>query len=310
MQTTSTIFMIRPVKFQFNEQTAESNAFQNKGAENQNVHENALKEFDNLVHLLQQNHVEVIIIEDTPSPYTPDSIFPNNWISTHGEGNIFLYPMQAENRRYERRNEIIELLQEKYAVHGIIDLSYFETAGKFLEGTGSMVLDRENKIAYACLSPRTDCEVLNKFSEVTTYKIIPFNAVDNSGKDIYHTNVLMCVGEKFGVVCLETIQNKTERETIISSLKSTGKEIVEISSEQMNHFAGNMLQLKNKQNENLLVMSDQAFQSLSNSQIEILSKYSKILHSSLNTIESNGGGSARCMIAEIYLSKKQETLYN
>src|SRR6201996_3557651 len=231
-QSTSTLLMIRPVNFGFNEQTAGSNAFQNRNAEQQQVQAKALKEFDNLVNVLEDNGVEVIVIDDTLEPHTPDSIFPNNWVSLHSDGTIFLYPMMAENRRLERREDIISQLEDEFKVKHIIDLSHFEHENKFLEGTGSMVLDRENKIAYACLSPRTDKEVLDLFCAQSGYKPVLFHAVDENGMDIYHTNVLMCIGSKFAVICLDSIADEKEKVDVINSLKATNKEIVAISFAQ------------------------------------------------------------------------------
>jgi hypothetical protein len=293
--------MIRPVNFGFNEQTAGSNAFQNRDAEQQQVQDKALAEFDSLVSTLRANGVEVIVIDDTPEPHTPDSIFPNNWVSFHQDGNVFLYPMMAENRRLERREDIIMQLEDEFKIKHIIDLSRFEHEHKFLEGTGSMVLDRENKIAYACLSPRTDKEVLDLFCEQSGYKPVLFHATDENGMAIYHTNVLMCIGSKFAVICLDSIADEKEKDEFIASLKSTHKEIVAISFAQMNQFAGNMLELKSKKGESLLVMSQNAYQSLKQDQKTVLEKYCKIVYADINTIESNGGGSARCMIAEVHL---------
>lgn len=299
-QSTSHILMIRPVKFGFNEQTAGSNAFQAK-QQSDNIEDNALIEFNNFANLLRQNDVDVIVIEDTPEPHTPDSIFPNNWVSFHNDGNIFLYPMQAENRRLERREDIISDLEDRFKVHHIVDMSRYEHEGKFLEGTGSMVLDRVNKIAYACISPRTDKEVLTVFCEQAGYKAICFDAIDAHGKAIYHTNVLMCIGNHFAVICLNSIANPHERVVVTESLKSTQKEIIDISFEQMNQFAGNMLELRNKKGEPLIVMSQNAFKSLTERQKTTLEKHGKLVYSDINTIEVNGGGSARCMIAEVHL---------
>jgi hypothetical protein len=300
-QTTSTILMIRPVNFGFNEQTAGSNAFQNRNAVQQQVQDKALAEFDNLVNILKENGVEVIVIDDTPEPHTPDSIFPNNWVSFHQDGNVFLYPMMAENRRLERREDIIMQLEDEFQIKHVIDLSRFEHENKFLEGTGSMVLDRENKIAYACLSPRTNQEVLDLFCSQSGYKPVLFHAVDENGMDIYHTNVLMCIGGKFTVICLDSIADEKEKAEVIASLNATHKEIVAISFAQMNQFAGNMLELKNKAGDNLLVMSQNAYRSLNKDQKETLEKYCKLLYADINTIENNGGGSVRCMIAEVHL---------
>lgn len=300
-QTTSAILMIRPVNFGFNEQTAGSNAFQNRNAAQQQVQDNALREFDNLVNVLRENGIEVTVIDDTPEPHTPDSIFPNNWVSFHNDGNVFLYPMMAQNRRLERREDIIMQLEDEFKIKHVIDLSRFEHENKFLEGTGSMVLDRENKIAYACLSPRTDKEVMDLFCKQSGYKPVLFHAVDENGMDIYHTNVLMCIGSQFAVICLDSINNENEKNSVISILRLTHKDIIPISFAQMNQFAGNMLELKNKAGESLLVMSQNAYNSLSSDQKISLEKYCRILYADINTIESNGGGSARCMIAEIHL---------
>ena len=293
--------MIRPVNFGFNEQTAGSNAFQNRDAAQQQVQDKALAEFNNLVNVLRENGVEVIVIDDTPEPHTPDSIFPNNWVSFHQDGNVFLYPMMAENRRLERREDIIMQLEDEFKINHIIDLSRFEHEHKFLEGTGSMVLDRENKIAYACLSPRTDKDVLDLFCAQSGYKPVLFHAVDENGMDIYHTNVLMCIGSKFAVICLDSIADEKEKAEVVASLKATNKEIVAISFAQMNQFAGNMLELKSKSGDSLLVMSQNAYQSLKQDQKASLEKYCKIVYADINTIENNGGGSARCMIAEVHL---------
>jgi len=300
----STVLMIRPVAFGFNEQTAGSNAFQQQGLDQQNVQQQALQEFDTLVTALRDNGVDVIVVDDTPHPHTPDSIFPNNWVSFHENGQIFLYPMQAENRRLERREDIVDRLKAKFNISEVDDLSHFEASEKFLEGTGSMVLDRQNKIAYACLSPRTDREVLTEFSERSGYSTIEFHAVDGLGKAIYHTNVLMCMGEAFVVICLDSVTDEDERELLTDSFALTGKEIVEISLDQMNAFAGNMLELVNDNGEHLLVMSASAYHSLTSQQINSLEKYCKLIYADLNTIETNGGGSARCMIAEVRLPVK------
>ncbi len=300
-QSTSHILMIRPVNFGYNEQTAMSNAFQQRGAENSLVQIRALNEFNNMVGLLRENGVDVTVIDDTEGPHKPDSIFPNNWVSFHADGNVFLYPMQAENRRLERREDIISKLEDRFAPKHIIDLSRFEKDDKFLEGTGSMVLDRENKIAYACLSPRTNREVLDLFCEQAGYTAICFDAVDERGQAIYHTNVLMCIGSKFAIVCMDAIPNPHEKIVVTESIKTTRKEIVDISFEQMNRFAGNMLEVKSKAGETLIVMSENAHQSLLHEQIEALEKYGKLIYADINTIETNGGGSARCMMAEVHL---------
>jgi hypothetical protein len=293
--------MIRPVNFGFNEETAASNAFQKRNADKNSIKEKALQEFDGLVNILRENGVDVIVIEDTPEPYTPDSIFPNNWISFHADGTIFLYPMQAENRRLERREDVVAQLEDSFEVKHIIDLSRFELENKFLEGTGSMVLDRENKIAFACVSPRTDREVLALFCAQEGYKEVSFHAYDEYHQAIYHTNVLMCIGSKFAIICLDSISDDDEKNAVISILKLTHKEIISISFEQMNRFAGNMLEVKNQAGETLIVMSQNACDSLNQSQKDTLEKFGKLVYFDINTIENNGGGSARCMMAEVHL---------
>lgn len=300
-QSTSHILMIRPVNFGFNEETAVSNAFQNRNADKNGVQEKARAEFDGMVAILRENWVDVTVIEDTPEPYTPDSIFPNNWVSFHADGTIFLYPMQAENRRLERREDIIAQLEDRFEVKHIVDLSRFEQENKFLEGTGSMVLDRENKVAYACISPRTDREVLALFCEQAGYKEVSFNAYDEYAQAIYHTNVLMCIGSQFAVICLDSITDADEKNAVTAILKLTKKEIVNISFGQMNQFVGNMLEVKNEAGETLIVMSQNAFNALDENQKATLGKYGELVYADINTIETNGGGSARCMMAEVHL---------
>ncbi len=293
--------MIRPASFGFNEQTAESNAFQQSQAAIPESAQAALKEFDAFADLLKSKGVDVHIINDTIEPHKPDAIFPNNWISFHDNGDVLLYPMQAENRRLERREDIVRKLEEQFTVKHIIDLSRFELENKFLEGTGSMVLDRENLIAYACISPRTDKEVLDAFCKHLNYTPVTFTATDAHQQAIYHTNVMMCVGKQFAVVCLDTIKDENERQTVTKSLTDAGKEIVDITLEQMNHFAGNMLEVQGTDGKSLLVMSKSAHQSLTTSQTDQLQQYAEIVSADLTTIETLGGGSARCMLAEIYL---------
>ena len=287
--------MIRPVMFAFNEQTALSNAFQHLDETEHHVQQKALDEFDHMVDLLDENGVTVFVVEDTPEPPKPDSVFPNNWISFHENGIVSLYPIQAENRRPERRADIVETLSHYFQIHDIVDLTDSEKENKFLEGTGSMVLDRENKICYACLSPRTNIELLDKFCYEFGYKLVSFVAYDTAGMHIYHTNVVMCVGTKFMVICMESIQDEVEQNAIRNS---TRKELIEISLGQLHHFAGNMLEVKSKEEEHILVMSEQAFSSLLPDQILRLSKFVRILPVPLYTIETNGGGSARCMMVE------------
>lgn len=300
-QNTQHILMVRPVSFAFNHETAVNNAFQQSDAQSAETQNRAAQEFNHMVQLLQENGVNVLVVDDTPEPHTPDSIFPNNWFSTHEEGFMVLYPMFAENRRAERRPEIAQLLSDHFVMTDVLDFTPYEQQQVYLEGTGSMVLDRELRICYACLSPRTDKLLLEEFCKKLGYELLAFHALDKQGNPIYHTNVVMTVGEQFLLVCLECIPNQTERELI---KQSTSKKIIEITLDQLNHFAGNMLEVVNKKGEHLLIMSNQAYQSLTLEQITSLEMYARILHPDLTTIETNGGGSARCMMAEIFLPPK------
>ncbi|WP_456460534.1 citrulline utilization hydrolase CtlX [Reichenbachiella sp.] len=311
VNTTSTIMMIRPVQFRLNEQTAVNNYYQKalEGITPENVQERALAEFDGFVQKLRDHEVEVLVVKDTPEPSTPDSIFPNNWISFHDDGVIGLYPMYAENRRLERRQDIIDDLDAfGYQITNIIDLSGAEEANKFLEGTGSLILDRGNQIAYAAISERTHPDVIKDFESAFGYKVVSFVAnQDVNGKrlPIYHTNVMMALGHEFAVICLDTIDNPAERKMVVDSLENSGKEVIEISENQKAHFAGNMLQVENKSGDRLMVMSAAAYDSLEEDQKTKILKYNKdIISSSLDTIEALGGGSARCMMAEVFLPKK------
>ena len=301
MQTTSHILMIRPVAFGLNMQTVDSNTFQNKAALQKNVQENALLEFDDLVDKLRSAEIDVIVIEDTLLPHKPDYIFPNNWVSFHNDGTVFLYAMEAENRRTERRLDIINQLEERFSVSDIIDLSNYEKQNKYLEGTGSMILDRDHKIAYACLSSRTHPEVLKDFCKGSGYTALTFQAYDENRKPIYHTNVMMCMGDKFVVICLEAITDLSERNKLIASFKSANKEIINLSFNQVKHYAGNMLLVENKVGEKFLIMSGSAYRILNEEQKQQIERYAKIIYADLKTIEENGGGSARCMLAEVHL---------
>lgn len=306
-QATSRILMIRPVNFGFNTETAESNAFQDSrlAAQTKNIaQEDAQREFDEMARQLQAVGVDVLVYEDTLGPYTPDSIFPNNWVSFHASGTVVLYPMQAENRRLERRRDIIDDLAKTYHVARVIDLTHFEQEGKFLEGTGSLVLDRMHRVAFASLSPRTHPDVLAEFSRQTGYRTVSFRAVDANGQAIYHTNVLMCITDTMAIVCLSAISDPDERLMVRQELERLNKRIVDISLEQLVHFAGNMLMIQTRKGQKLLVMSTQAFESLTPRQIDILDDYATLLHFDLSMIEGNGGGSARCMMAEIHLPRK------
>jgi len=303
MQTTSHLLMIRPVDFKFNQQTAGNNKFQ-QDAVDADVQSKAVEEFDGLVVSLRENQVDVTVIDDTIQPETPDSIFPNNWVSFHESGAVILYPMFSQNRRQERRQDILEQLNQRFVVENILDLSNYEERDSFLEGTGSLVLDRVAKLAYACRSVRTNEVVIEEFCNRTGYKAILFDAVDGTGFHIYHTNVMMCIAEQFAVICLDAVPDALQKQLIKDSLMETDKEIIEISIDQMNHFAGNMLQVINKSGDHLLVMSEQALFSLSKKQIERLNRYNKIVTAPIYTIEKHGGGSARCMLAEIHLNTR------
>lgn len=303
MQTTSHILMIRPVQFGFNAQTAVNNAFQQVNNET-DVQEKAQQEFDRFVALLRGHGVDVTVIDDTPEPHTPDSIFPNNWVSFHHDGSVILYPMFAANRRLERKPPIIGKIAENFRIERTTDLSDFEAKDLYLEGTGSMVLDRTHKVAYACLSPRTHPEVLKAFAEATGYETVEFHAADAKGVAIYHTNVLMCIGDDYAVICLDAIPSEQERMYVEEKLKASRKTVIPITLDQMNHFAGNMLQVQSLRGRKLLVMSTQAFSSLTPEQITELSSFNPVVHAPLDVIEKNGGGSARCMMAEIHLPGK------
>lgn len=302
MQTTSHLLMIRPVNFSFNAETAVNNTFQVAGAAD-HAQEQALAEFEGFVQLLRDNQVDVTVVQDTPDPYTPDSIFPNNWVSFHDDGTVCLYPMYAVNRRQERKPGILKLIGEKFDIDATLDFSGYENEGVFLEGTGSMVLDRDHKIAYACLSPRTNEAVLLDFCAKMGYTPEFFTAIDAHDQLIYHTNVMMCIADRYAVVCLDALPYEPEQMQLAATIEASGKTIVTITLDQMNHFAGNMLQVHNQQGEKLLVMSSQAYASLDPGQISRLESFNPILHASLTTIETNGGGSARCMLAEIHLPK-------
>jgi hypothetical protein len=308
-QTTNTILMIRPVAFRMNEQTAVNNYYQ-KVLENitpATVNAKAQQEFDAFVEKLRAVGVDVIVVDDTLDPDTPDSIFPNNWISFHESGEIVLYPMFAENRRLERREDILEILEDKgFEITDIWDYTSAEEDDLFLEGTGSLLLDRANEKTYCALSPRADEGLVIEFCEEFENDPVIFEAfqtVDGERKHIYHTNVMMCLAETFAVICADCIDDKQERKTVLNNLKSSGKEVITITEEQVNSFAGNMLQVKGANDQRYLVMSTQAYESLTDAQIKAIEKHCPILHSSLDTIEMCGGGSARCMMAEVFLPK-------
>ena len=308
-QTTNSILMIRPVAFRMNEQTAVNNYYQKvlDGLIPATVNAKAQQEFDTFVEKLRAVGVDVTVVDDTLEPSTPDSVFPNNWISFHQNGDVALYPMFAENRRQERREEILDMLEDKgFVIHNIVDYTSAEEDGFFLEGTGSLLLDRANSKAYCALSPRADEELFIEFCEDFDYAPVIFEAfqtVDGERKLIYHTNVMMCLGETFAVICTDCIDDKKERKMVLDNLKENGKEIIVITEAQMNNFAGNMLEIRGTNDKRYLVMSASAHQSLTEKQVMQLEKHAEILSSSLDTIEACGGGSARCMMAEIFLPK-------
>jgi hypothetical protein len=296
------LLMIRPKAFGFNDQTAQSNAFQQRAAS-----ANALAEFDRMVDVLESHEVSVIVIDDTETPVKPDAVFPNNWISFHEDGTLVVYPMMAENRRVERRNDIIEKIETLFEVKSIVDLSMEEQHGKFLEGTGSIVFDHGNRIAYACRSERTNESVLQLLCDRLEYTAIIFDALDLNGRPIYHTNVMMAVAEKFVLLCLDTILSDEDQEKILESFVQTGKKVISISIDQMNAFAGNAIEVKTKLHENLLLISQAAFQILLPGQINAITQYVEILPLSIPSIEKIGGGSVRCMVAGIHLPLRNLT---
>lgn len=309
-QITNHIMMIRPVNFHMNEQTAINNFYQRSwdGGAKETIQSEALKEFDGMVKLLKTEGVKVTVIEDTPGPMTPDSIFPNNWISFHEDGKIRLYPMFAPNRREERRDDIIDQLKSKFQVKKVVSHTEWEKKRSYLEGTGSLLLDRQSMIAYAALSDRTMEEPLNDFCKEAGYEAVTFHAnqtISEVRLPIYHTNVMMCLGEKFAVVCMDSIDDDSEKGLLEAALIDTGKEIIEISEMQVEQFAGNMIQVEGRAGDRLIVMSSAAYFSLDSEQIEALSKHGKLIHSPVQVIEMLGGGSARCMMAEIFLPLKK-----
>ena len=308
-QITKHIMMIEPVSFRFNEETAENNYYQKviDGLSPEGTQEKALSEFTKFVDKLRSHGVNVIVVKDTESPDTPDSIFPNNWVSFHEDGRVALYPMFADNRRLERRPEILDNLRSKnFNISSVIDFSMYQSEDIFLEGTGSMILDREHRICYAALSIRTDKEAALKFCSEFDYELVSFTANQTHNGErlpIYHTNVMMCVADRYVVICLDAIDDLEERQMLIECFEKTDKEVIEISEDQKQKFAGNMLQVKG--HEPYLVMSTSAYKSLNKEQLENIKKFNPIIHSNLDTIQACGGGSARCMMAEVFLTKKE-----
>jgi hypothetical protein len=306
-QTTSTIMMVRPENFGYNPETASSNAFQKNSSKNtpEQIRLLAQNEFDSFVEKLTEAGVTVIVALDTPHPKRPDAVFPNNWVTFHQEGLIITYPMFSPARRKERRLGIINyILGLGYQATTRNRMEFNEKLNRFLEGTGSIIFDHIHKLAYACLSPRTDTSLLNDMCTMLDYQPIVFTSTDAKGQQIYHTNVMMAMGETFVVICMDSIKDAKEKAMLESKFKETKKEIISISNEQMNQFAGNMLQIRNEAGQTLLVMSQTAHNSLTKAQIEKIESHTNILTADINIIETYGGGSARCMMAEVFLTKK------
>ena len=309
-QAASTLLMIEPIAFEFNYQTAENNYFQQLANSSvSTVQEKAHQEFLQMVAILQNKGIDLIVMSDTLEPHTPDSIFPNNWISFHETGEVVLYPMFAPNRRAERRYKILKQIEKDgFIIQDVLDYAPFEHQGIFLEGTGSMVLDRVNRIAYAALSERTHLSLFLQFCEELRFTPCYFYAnqtVETKRLPIYHTNVMMSIGDRYAVICLDSIDDATEKQTVVRSLRDSGKEIIEITESQMNHFAGNMLQVENRKGEKIATISETAYQSLTAKQIEQLSAFNEIVSIPVPVIEKAGGGSVRCMLAEIFLPKEK-----
>lgn len=300
-QAPTSVLMVRPKSFGFNPRTADTNAFQQSVTDDyKSISANALAEFDKMVDLLRSNDIEVLVAEDTDQPEKPDAIFPNNWISFHHDGTVVLYPMLAENRRTERINPVVETVKKNYTINKTIDLTSYEAENKFLEGTGSVVFDYVNKIGYAARSSRTNELVLKDMIDKLGYKSIVFDAVDDQGQAIYHTNVLMCIATDFVIICLDAIQNDDDQEKLLESFSNTGHKVIAISFEQMKQFAGNMMEVKAKSGESFVLLSQKAFHALLPGQLDALSRFVEPIPISIPTIEMVGGGSVRCMVAGIF----------
>ncbi len=307
MHSSNHIFLVKPANFGYNSETAQSNAFQHQVSEASGVIvQDALREFETMAKKLSDKGINVLVIEDTPHPIKPDAVFPNNWGSFHADGRVVIYPMLAKNRRTEKRKAILETIQEKFEIKEIIDLSSYEQKGIFLEGTGSIIFDHQYKIAYACLAPRTDQSLFIETCKTLGYHPIYFYAKDESGKEIYHTNVMMNIGNGYAVICLESITNESEKNQVIHSLQNSGKEIINITFEQMSSFCGNMIELEIPNKKNILAMSQSAFDGLTVSQRNTLQSYCELFPLNVSTIEKIGGGSVRCMISEIFLPKTKK----
>ena len=301
-QTTSNIMMVRPANFGYNPQTAVSNAFQDNDTSlsKTKISDLAVEEFDQFVSKLRAEGINIIVAQDGDEPKKPDAVFCNNWISFHTNGTMIIYPMLTPNRRLERQENVIEEVTRRFKITRRVDLAHHENQDRILEGTGSMILDRLNRLVYACLSPRTDADLLDEFCEWADYKKVIFHSVDRNGQEIYHTNVMMAMGDKFVIISMETIKDETGRQNLYAHFEKTNKEIIDLTMAQIESFAGNMLQVENADGKTFLVMSEQAFKSLQKDQVAAIEKYTTILNAPIYTIEKFGGGSARCMMAEVF----------
>jgi len=308
-QTTSHLMMVRPANFGFNPQTAESNAFQTNDTSlsQQEISKKAVEEFDGMVATLRGVGINVMVVEDTETPVKPDAIFPNNWVSFHDNGTVITYPMYTPNRQAEIREDVLTSIKDNFTASKRIRFERFSKKELFLEGTGSMILDRENRLVYACVSARTEANLLHNFAEWADYEPVLFLAIDRENLEIYHTNVMMSVAETFVVICLDSVKEEADRKELQAKFAATNKEIVDISYDQMLSFAGNMLQVRNEVGETYMVMSQQAYDSLNQRQIDAIERHTNILACQIDTIENYGGGSARCMMAEIFLQEKAVT---
>lgn len=303
-QTANTVLLVSPTTFGFNQETAESNIFQHHLDQDLSVTRyDAEREWEGVCKILVKNKINVIAVMDTVSPAKPDALFPNNWITTHADGKVIIYPLLAKNRRAEKRTDIIQQMRKKYLVTDVVDLSYFEKDNKFLEGTGSMVLDRENRIIYACLSARTHKEPLEQVAKILGYEVVAFHAFDHRAP-IYHTNVFMSVGTKWAAICMDAIPDDAEKELLKNSFAKTGKEIINLTMAQIDAFAGNILELQTLEGEHKIIMSQVAHDSLDVEQVQSFQKYGDILSSDVHTIEQVGGGGIRCLLAEIFLKSQ------
>jgi hypothetical protein len=309
MPLASTILMVRPAAFGFNAETAANNFFQSRSPLTaEQLQQKAVQEFDNMVTVLKDNGIDVLVIEDTKEPVKPDAIFPNNWLSTSPDGMVCVFPMYAPNRRLEKRDDILELIAQRFFINDAQDWSEYEVEGHFLEGTGSMIIDYQNKIIYACVSERTRGPILEKFAATNGFNAFLFSATDKNDQPVYHTNVMMALGDNFAILCEESVADESELIAIRQLLESTNHIIIPITIDQMHSFAGNMLQVKNNKGEKFLIMSQTAYDSLRKEQRQMLEAYSTLLAVAVPTIEEVEGGSVRCMMAEIFLERKSLTL--